>query len=292
VRVAVTGSAGKIGREAMVALREAGHRPVGFDLRPGPDGFRTVTVDCTDYGEVLGALAGVDAVGGIPDAVVHLAAVPAPGLAPDHVVFGGNTAGVHHVFTACARLGIRRVVWASSETVLGLPFTVPPDFLPIDESHPDRPEYHYALSKMLGEQMADTFCRWDPGMTIVSLRFSNVYAEVDYESLAAIQARPDLRKANLWGYVDAADAGQACARAVDAEVNGHHRLIVAAADSLFDVPSAELARTYFPETPVTSAIEGNRSLLSSDRARELVGYRPQFSWRDRVRSRLASRAGE
>lgn len=280
MRVAVTGSSGKIGLAAMSALKAAGHRPVGFDIRPGPGGFRTLPVDATDFGQLMGALAGVDAVGGRPEAVVHLAGIPAPGLAPDHTTFDVNTVSTHNVFTACTTLGIPRVVWASSESVLGLPYTAPPDFLPLDETHPVRPEYHYALSKQLGEVMADAFARWRPEMSIVSLRFSNVYAEQDRATLPAVQDRPELRKANVWAYVDAADAGEACRLAVEAPVTGHERLIIAAADTLFDIPSAELARTYFPGVPVSGRIEGFTSLLSADRAGKLIGYRARVSWRD------------
>lgn len=281
MRVVVTGSSGKIGRTAMRALKAAGHRPVGFDLKPSGEEFRSTIVDCTDFGQVMGALAHVDAIGGRPDAVVHLAGIPAPGLAPDQVIFDVNTVSTHNVFTACAELGINRVVWASSETVLGLPYTTPPDFLPIDETHAVRPEYHYSLSKMLGEQMADTFSRWKPGMSFVSLRFSNVYTPADYENIAAVQARPELRRANVWAYIDAEDAGEACRLAVEADIGGHERLIIAAADSVFDIPSADLHSTYLPDVPVPRPLTGYESLLSPARAETVIGFRPQVSWRDK-----------
>ncbi|MET0182740.1 MAG: NAD(P)-dependent oxidoreductase, partial [Caulobacterales bacterium] len=203
MRVIVTGSSGKIGREAMRALKAAGHRPLGLDVRPSPDGARTVPVDCADFGEVMGAFSAIDTAGGVPDAVVHLAGIPAPGLANDARIFQVNTLSTYNVFSACARLGIQRIVWASSETLFGLPFTTPPDYLPVDEDHEVRPEWSYSLSKQMGEAMADQFARWHPAMTIVSLRFSNVFSDADYAQLAAIHARPEARKMNLWGYVDA-----------------------------------------------------------------------------------------
>jgi len=265
----------------MAALRAAGHRAVGFDLKPSPDGRRTLPVDCTDLGQVMSALSGIDAVAGRPDAVIHLAGIPAPGLAADHTIFDTNTVSTHNVFTACARLGVGRVVWASSETVFGLPYTTPPDFLPLDESHPVRPEYDYSLSKQLGEVMADTFARRNPGMAFVSLRFSNVLTEADYADLASIQARPELRRANVWAYIDAADAGDACRLAVEADLNGHERLIIAASDSLFDIPSAELHASYLPDVPLRTALTGYQTLLSPARAAEVIGFRPSVSWRQR-----------
>ena len=279
--VVVTGSSGKLGKAAVTALRKAGHRVVGLDLTVPVDPARFVRCDCTDFGEVMGALSGIDITGGVPDAVVHLAGIPMPGLASDHRTFEVNTRSTYNVISACARLGVRKLVWASSETILGLPFTTPPEFAPLDESHPDRPSWSYALAKLLGEQMAENFARWHPGMAILSLRFSNVFSREDYAQLPQSQANPKWRKMNLWSYVDVEDAAEACRLAVDTALTGHHRMIVAAADTLMDVPSAELMAEHFPDVPLR-ALAGNQSLLSSARAGELIGYRPRFSWRDRV----------
>jgi nucleoside-diphosphate-sugar epimerase len=151
MRVLVTGSSGKIGREAVAALSRAGHQVAAVDLRSAPE-TRTAIVDCSRFDEVVGALSGSDTFGGIPNAVIHLAGIPAPGLATDAHTFEVNTKSTYNVFSAAARLGIERLVWASSETILGLPFTTPPEFAPLDESHPDRPEWFYSLSKKLGEE--------------------------------------------------------------------------------------------------------------------------------------------
>jgi nucleoside-diphosphate-sugar epimerase len=213
--------------------------------------------------------------------VVHLAGIPMPGLASDHRTFEVNTRSTYNVISACARLGIKKLVWASSETILGLPFTTPPEFAPLDESHPDRPSWSYALAKQLGETMAENFARWHPDLAILSLRFSNVFAREDYAQLPQIQANPKWRKMNLWAYVDAEDAAEACCLAVEASLTGHHRMIVAAADTLMDVPSAGLMAEHFPDVPLRG-VAGNQSLLSSARAGELIGYAPKVSWRDRV----------
>lgn len=281
MHVVVTGSSGKLGRHAVAALRQAGHRVVGLDLAVPVDPGRAIRCDCTDFGQVMGALSGIDMAGGVPDAVVHLAGIPMPGLATDHQTFEVNTRSTYNVFSACARLGIRKVVWASSETILGLPFTTPPQFAPLDETHPDRPSWSYALAKQLGETMAESFARWHPDMSFLSLRFSNVFAREDYAQLAQIQAHPKWRKMNLWAYVDADDAGEACRLAVEADLAGHHKMIVAAADSLMRVPSAALMAEHYPGVPL-GTVSGNQALLSSALAEHLIAYRAKFSWRDRV----------
>jgi nucleoside-diphosphate-sugar epimerase len=280
MRVVVTGGSGKVGRAAVAALRAAGHRTVNFDVRASSDGGRQTPVDCTDFGQVMGALSGIDTLGGVPDAVVHLAGIPAPGLAPDHHIFQVNTLSTSNVFSACARLGITRMIWASSETILGLPFTTPPDFAPLDETHPDRPEWSYALAKQLGEAQAEAFARWNPAMAITSLRFSNVYAREDYGALPSIQARPDQRKFNLWGYIDARDAGEACRLAVESAKPGHEMMIIAANDTIMARPSAALMAEHFPGVPVRDGLGEFQSLLSSAKAERLIGFRARHSWRD------------
>jgi nucleoside-diphosphate-sugar epimerase len=280
--VAITGSSGKLGRAAVAALRAAKHRVVGMDINVPVAPAQSIRCDCTDFGQVMGALSGVDITGGIPDAVVHLAGIPMPGLASDHQTFEINVHSTYNVFSACARLGIRKVIWASSETILGLPFDDPPAFIPLDESHPDRPNWSYALAKQLGETMADSFVRWNAGMSITSLRFSNVFAPDDYKQLAALQANPAWRKMNLWSYVDVEDASNACRLAVEADLSGHQTMIIAAADTLMDEPSQELASRYFPDVVVKTPIEGDQSFLSSAQAETVIGYRPKHSWRTRI----------
>lgn len=282
MRVAVTGGSGKVGRAAIAALREAGHRVVNFDLRPSPDGVRTVVADFADFGTALGALSGVDTAAGVPDAVLHLAGIPAPGLAPDHVIFQNNVLSTYNVLSACRRLGIRRIVWASSETVLGLPFTEPPAYAPVDEAHGDRPNWSYALSKSAGEHMADQFARWDKAASITSLRFSNVFTPEEYAGVPAMQAKPETRQWNLWGYVDARDCGTACLGALERALPGHERFIIAAADTLMAEPSADLMARYFPGVPVRELPGPYASLLSSARAEGMLGWRAEHSWRDRV----------
>ncbi|MFM9936420.1 MAG: NAD-dependent epimerase/dehydratase family protein [Novosphingobium sp.] len=282
MRIAVTGSNGKLGRVTVAALRAAGHRVTGFDLVSSVYGDDTVRLDCADFGAVMGALSGVDTAARRFDAVLHLAGIPKPGATTDEEAFRVNVLGTYNVFSAAARLGIGRVVWASSETILGLPFADPPQFAPIDETHPLLPNWSYALGKLVGETMAAEFARWHPAMAVVSLRFSNVYSLSDYAVIPVIQADPASRRWNLWSYIDAEDAADACRCALEAETTGHEPLIIAAADNLMGQPSRDLMAAHFPEVLLAEALAGEASLLSSVRAGALIGYVPKVSWRSRV----------
>lgn len=282
MRIAVTGSSGKLGKVAMAALREAGHRVTGFDIISSVYGDDTVRLDCADFGAVMGALSGVDTAARRFDAVLHLAGIPKPGATTDEAAFRINVMGTYNVFSAAARLGIGRVVWASSETILGLPFAEPPRFAPIDETHPLLPNWSYALGKRMGETMADEFARWHPAMAIVSLRFSNVYVAEDYAALPQIQADPASRKWNLWSYIDVQDAAEACRCALEAATTGHEAMIIAAAENLMGRPSRDLMAQHFPGVPLAESLTGEASLLSSALAGERIGYVPRVSWRERV----------
>lgn len=282
MRIAVTGSSGKLGKVAVAALRAAGHRVTGFDIVSSVYGDDTVRLDCADFGAVMGALSGVDTAASRFDAVLHLAGIPKPGATTDEAAFRVNVMGTYNVFSAAARLGIGRVVWASSETILGLPFTEPPLFAPIDETHPLHPNWSYALGKRVGETMADEFARWHAGLAIVSLRFSNVYVAEDYAALPQIQTDPPSRKWNLWSYIDAEDAAEACRCALEASTTGHEAMIIAAADNLMGRPSRDLMAEHFPGVPLAESLAGEASLLSSARAGERIGYVPRVSWRQRV----------
>ena len=187
-----------------------------------------------------------------------------------------------NVFWAAVRLGIRRVVYASSETVLGLPFDVPPPFIPVDEDYPPRPESVYSLVKTLEEQLARELVRWHPDLSITALRFSNVMVPEDYAEFPSFDHDATLRKWNLWGYIDARDGAQAVQKALENAATGFDRFIIAAADTVMTRPNAELIAEVFPDVPVTRGVGENETLLSFDHAREVLGFDPQHSWRDHV----------
>jgi nucleoside-diphosphate-sugar epimerase len=180
--VIVTGGSGKLGRAVLADLVAHGYQVLNVDQRlPRESIAPTVRVDLRDFGEVVAALRGVDEHGGPFDAVVHLAAIPAPGLFANARTFANNVPATYNVFEAARVLGIKNVVFASSETVLGLPFENPPPYVPVDEEYDPRPETAYSLGKLVDETIARQFARWDPALKIVGLRFSNVMDVEDYK---------------------------------------------------------------------------------------------------------------
>ena len=280
MRIALTGSTGKLGTVVARELRAAGHDVIGIDVvgTRGPD---FVQVDLTDYGQVVDALSAVNDRHDGFDAVVHLGAIPAPGIRSDVATFHNNMNATFNVFWAAVRLGIRRIVYASSETVLGLPFDVPPPYIPVDEEYPPRPESVYSLVKTLEERMAVELVRWHPDLSITGLRFSNVMVPEDYEAFPSYDDDALKRKWNLWGYIDARDGAQAVQRALEVAPAGFETYIIAAADTVMSRPNAELVAEVFPGVE-TREFGEHDTLLSIDKARRLLGYDPQHSWRDHV----------
>lgn len=278
MRIALTGSSGKLGTVVARELRAAGHDVIGLDVR-GERGPGFVQVELTDYGQVIDALAGVNDQHRGFDAVVHLGAIPAPGIRSDIATFHNNMTSTFNVFWAAVRLGIRRIVYASSETVLGLPFDVPPPYIPVDEEYAPRPESVYSLVKTLEERLATELVRWHPDLSVTALRFSNVMVPEDYAEFP-FDADARTRKWNLWGYIDARDGAQAVERALQTAPAGFDTFIIAAADTVMTRPNAELVAEVFPDTPVQGDLGENTTLLSIDKARRLLGYDPQHSWRD------------
>ena len=271
----MTGGSGKAGRWVVRDLREHGHDVLNVDLtRDGSAHGSCVVTDLTDLGQTHDVLRGADA-------VVHLAAIPAPELRPEGETFRVNLMSTYNVFAAAVAAGAGRVVWASSETVLGLPFDTPPLFAPVDETIEPRPETSYALSKLAGETLAGQFARRS-GVPFVGFRISNIMEPDDYLAFPDYWADARLRKWNLWGYVDVRDVAQAVRRALEADVAGAEVCIVAAADTVMPQPSADLLAEVFPDVPLRRPIEGRESLLAIGHARELLGYEPEHRWADHV----------
>ena len=278
MRIAVTGGSGKLGRSVVRRLNEDGHEVTNLD-RIGPKSRGFTQIDLRNYGHVLDTLLGLDDRHGGIDAVVHLAAIPAPGLAPDAATFENNMLSTFNVFQATRRAGIRKLVYASSETVLGLPFDVDPPYIPVDEEYPARPESTYSLVKHLEEQMAIQLTRWDPELSIVALRFSNVMDPEDYERFPSFDSDASARKWNLWGYIDGRDGAQAVARALENGQPGFQAFIVANADTVMSRSSASLAAEVFPNVRVTKELGEHETMLSIDKARSLLGFEPEHTWR-------------
>lgn len=290
--IVVTGGSGKAGRAVIKELVDHGYRVLNADIAPPSSPICPfLKVDLTEFGQAVDMLRAAAGVGDHPfrqfekaDAVVHLAAIRAPDLAPEEVTFRTNILSTYNVFSAATLFGLPRVVWASSETILGLPFgRTSPAFAPITEEHPLLPESGYALSKDLSEEMARQMNRWNPGTSFVGLRISNVMEPGEYAQFPAYSADATLRKWNLWSYVDARDVAQACRLGLEAEFRGADHFIIAAADSVMTRPNQELLAEVFPDVPLTGHVGEFDTLLSIQKAQAQLGYRPQYSWRDEIK---------
>lgn len=272
-KIVVTGGSGKAGRAVVRDLVDHGYDVLNVDSAPPAERIAPfLRADLTNFGEALEVLQGADA-------VVHLAAIPAPGLFTEEVTFRVDVALNYNVFQAALTHKLKRVVWASSETTLGLPFDrEKPTYAPIDENSPLYPESSYALTKVLGEEMARHMHRWS-GIPFVNLRLSNVMEPHDYARFSTFQNDALLRKWNLWGYVDARDVAQSCRLGLEADITGAESFIIAAADTCMNRTNASLMAEVFPGVPLRDGVGDHETLLSIDKARKMLGYNPQYTWR-------------
>jgi len=278
-RICVTGASGKAGRAVVRDLLEHGYDVAATDVAASRADIESgmLRAELTDYGQAVETLRGVDA-------VVHLANIPAPGIYTPAVTFSANITMNFNVFQAAAELGLSRVVWASSETTLGLPFEVPPRYAPVDEDHYPLPTTTYALSKVASETIAGQIAWWS-GIPFIALRFSNIMAPADYQEFPSFWPEPWRRKWNLWGYIDERDVAAACRLALQAPaeaVEGSPAFIIAAADTVMNRPSAGLLAEVFPDVRLTREVGEFGTLLAIDRARQVLGFEPRHSWRDHV----------
>jgi UDP-glucose 4-epimerase len=287
-RVAVTGGTGKLGKVCVQDLQAHGYDVFVIDTVAPAKGIPHIIADLSDFGQTLDALSSVsfDIHAGVGnnafDAVVHLAAFPTPRQYPDAHLFQNNMMGTYNVFEASRRLGIRNVIWASSETTLGEPFENDAPYAPVDEDYPLRAKSAYALAKVLMEDMARQFCYQTPDMKLIGLRFSNVMEPQDYEKFASYQADPEERKWNMWAYIDARDGSQAIRKAIEWETTGMHPFIIANADTVMEKSSAELMRSTLPGVEVRKDLGEHETLLSIEKARRVLGYEPTHTWRDKA----------
>ncbi|MBV6756162.1 NAD-dependent epimerase/dehydratase family protein [Rhodococcus opacus] len=279
-RVVVTGGSGKLGRAVAADLQHHGWKVTSIDrVRPVESSVPTVIADLRDLGQATDALSSVDSRYRRVDAVVHLAAIPGPGLATDSETFENNMMTTYNVFTAAIRAGVKNVVWASSETLLGIPFAASPPYLPVDENYPARPESSYSLAKHLEETMAAELARWNPDLSLTALRFSNVLDESDYDRFPEYDADATLRRWNLWAYIDSRDGAQAVRKALERGAPGFDTFVIANADTVMSRSTADLVAEQFPDVPTHRDFGENETLLSIDKARRVLGYEPQFGWR-------------
>ncbi len=283
-RICVTGASGLAGRAVVHDLLAHGYEVLATDVVPPspllparysrPDLVYT-QADLTDFGDTIDVLRGVDA-------VAHLAAIPAPGLLPPARTLNVNNALNSNVFLAAAQLGLERVVWASSETTLGLDFGPDnqPWYLPLDEDHYPRPTSTYSLSKVLGETMAEHVSAWS-GIPFVALRFSNVIDPARYDEFPGFEERPESRLFNAFGYIDVRDAAQSVRRALEADVTGSRAYVIANPDTVMSRPTSRLIAEYFPGVELRTDFGEHASLFSIERARAELGFEPKHGWRGR-----------
>ena len=290
MRILFTGGSGKAGRHACAYLRDHGHRVVNFDRVPlNMDGVDDRLGDMTDLGQVYDALSSIANFDdllpgtGVPrfDAVVHFAAVPRILVTGDAETYRTNTLGTYNVIDAALKMGVRKIIFASSETTYGICFadgTRKPDYLPLDEDHPVIPEDSYAMSKVCNEVTARSFQRRS-GADIYGLRINNVIEPHEYETdFPAYLENPDLRLRNFFAYIDARDLGQMVQCCLDTDGLGYEVFNVANDDHSVALDTDELVARYYDGVPVADM--GRReTFYSNARAKRLVGFKPEHSWR-------------
>jgi nucleoside-diphosphate-sugar epimerase len=275
MRIVVTGGSGLAGRAVVERLVAHGDDVVNADIVPrdGPAPFRRV--DLGDLGQVFGGLRGADA-------VVHFGAIPRPTFDVPEVVFRTNAMGTFNVLEAASALGIARVVIASSVSTLGFPFNerpLSPEYVPIDEAHPLRPQDAYALSKLVGEELASGFARRGR-VTVASLRFPWIHTPETFAAqVRPMWGDPAAGASNLWSYIDSRDVAEATRLALTADIPEHDAFFVAAPDSFMPIPSRELVAEHYPTTTIREGLTGHAYLLDSAKVERVLGFRPVYSWR-------------
>ncbi len=286
--VVVTGGSGKAGTAIIKELLAHGYAVMNVDVVPPREGLcHFFKADLTDMAQATDAIR--RAAGtidrrrtplGDATSVIHMAGIPAPSLAPDVVTFQNNLMSTYNVFSAATLFGFKRVVWASSETVFGLPLTrTPPAAVPMLESDVPVPESGYALAKLMSEQMAQQMNRWNPGTAFAGFRISNIFEQRDYAQIPSFWDDPSLRKWNLWSWVDSRDVALACRLALEATLTGAEVFTIAAADTLMKQSNRELVTQAFPGLPLRPNTGDHDTLLSIQKARRMLGYVPQHTWR-------------
>ncbi len=292
MRIFFTGGSGKAGRHVVPYLRNRGHKLLNADLAPlGAEGVADLAVDVTDGGQVwnamtsridLGELEG-DGPGGF-DAVVHFAAVPRIGLRSDDETFRVNTMGTYNVVEAAAKLGIRKIVIASSETTYGVCFAqgrADPHYVPVDEAYDIDPEDSYALSKVCNEATARAFAR-RTGADVYALRIGNVIEPHEYGMFVGFREAPETRRRNLFNYVDARDLGQIVDLCLAKDGLGFQVFNAANSFNAPDIPAPELAVRFFPSVPVRGELGPRDPLYSNAKIRKVLGFEDRHDWRDEL----------
>src|SRR6478672_10267476 len=291
MRIFLTGGSGKAGRHVAPYLAEQGHQVTNADLVPldHPD-VMDLRVDLTDAGEVYSALAGLATFEELDlpekptyDAVVHFAAIPAILKEADAATYATNVLSTYHVLEAATRLGIPKIIFASSETTYGICFAQgerKPLYVPVDEEHPTVPEDSYAMSKVSGEVTARSF-HARSGLDIYGLRINNVIEPHEYaEMFPPFLEDPALRRRNVFAYIDTRDLGQMVQRCLEVDGLGYQVFNVANADMSVAATTQEIRDRFYDGVEVRREMGRDETFYAIDKARDLLGYAPRHSWRD------------
>lgn len=276
-RVLVTGGSGLLGQAVLTDLLAHGCDVVCADRVPPALPVPYRLIDVTDYGQVAGIMAGIDA-------VVHCAAIPRPLYHPAQVVFHTNVNGTFNVYEAAAAHGVQRVVYASSIAVLGYPFfthPITPDRVPINETAARAPQDAYALSKSIGEDIAAAFAM-RAGIDTISVRLPWIQTPDSFRTQIVplhIHDPHNDAAANLWAYIDSRDAARACRLTLTTTVTGHRAVFVAAADTFMPQPTRDLLAAHYPAAHIDENLSGFDSVIAQQPARDLLGFIPHYTWR-------------
>jgi nucleoside-diphosphate-sugar epimerase len=292
-RVIFTGGSGKAGRHVVQHLVEHGYRVLNLDTKPldNPE-VRTLITDITDSGQVFNALSSYTGLHEFDtdlrpekiDAVVHFAAIPRIMITPDNEVYRVNVMGTYNIIEAAVKLGIPKVIVASSETTYGIVFANghrDPEYFPLDEEYPVDPMDSYALSKIINEKTAQAFARRS-GTDIYAIRIGNVIEPHEYALFPGWFAKPDFRRRIAWSYIDARDLGQIVRLGLEKDGLGFQVFNAVNNDTSSDLPTAELLRRYYPNVPVKGQLAEFEGLLSNRKAREMLNFEEAHNWRKYV----------
>lgn len=290
MRLLFTGGSGKAGKHCIDYLRDQGHTILNVDLIDlGHDSVQTRLADITDAGQIFDVMSSyanyheLDLGQGVPkfDAVIHFAAIPRLMMTSDNECYRVNTLGTYNVLDAAIKFGIKKVIFASSETTYGVCFAdgeVKPDYLPIDENHPTIPQDSYAMSKVVNEATAKSFQRRS-GIDIYGLRINNVIEPHEYkEKFPAYMENPDLRRRNIFSYIDARDLGQMVQKCLDTDGLGYEVFNVSNDDHSVGLSSEELIETYYQGVEIKTP-KVPESFYTNEKAKQLLGFQPCHSWR-------------
>lgn len=290
MRILFTGGSGKAGRHAIAYLADLGHRIVNIDKVPlGHNGVNDRISDITDPGQmfdVMSAYADYDELEpgtGVPsfDAVVHFAAVPRLLMTSDNECYRVNTLGTYNVIDAAVKFGVPKVIFASSETTYGICFADgerKPEYLPIDEEHPVVPEDSYAMSKVVNEVTARSFQK-RTGIDIYGLRINNVIEPHEYKrNFPGYCERPDVRRRNIFAYIDARDLGHMVECCLQTNGLGFQIFNVSNNEHSVDMTTSQLVEKYYPDVPVAE-MEEKETFYSNNKAKSMLGFEPKHNWR-------------